>query len=182
MKKLIATAAVCAALIFSETAALENQKVPEITTAVTNVKEDKSMKKVITYVSECDLTLEEIDEIAKVVIAEAEGESEKGQRYVIDVILNRVDSKWFPDTVHDVLYQKNQFCVSGKRAEAWKDVAQAEYNGICEMIEEEYDKEDRLNSDIVFFRTQRYSSYGVPAFKCGAHYFSTYDHREGQKL
>ena len=55
-------------------------------------------------VSEKDIEL-----IALVTMAEAEGECEKGKRLVIDTILNRVDSKHFPDTVYDVVYQKNQF-------------------------------------------------------------------------
>ena len=55
------------------------------------------------------LTQEEIDLIALCVMAEAEGEPEEGQRLVIDTILNRVDDPRFPDNVHDVIYQKNQF-------------------------------------------------------------------------
>ena len=52
---------------------------------------------------------EEIELIALCVMAEAEGECEYGQRLVIDVILNRVDDPHFPDTIYDVIYQKNQF-------------------------------------------------------------------------
>jgi N-acetylmuramoyl-L-alanine amidase len=56
-------------------------------------------------------TDEEIDLLALITMAEAEGESELGKRLVIDTILNRIDSeaRYFPDTVHDVIYQKNQF-------------------------------------------------------------------------
>ena len=57
------------------------------------------------------LTDDEIDLIAKITMAEAEGESELGKRLVIDTILNRVDSElsYFPDTVEEVIYQPNQF-------------------------------------------------------------------------
>lgn len=51
-------------------------------------------------------------------MAEAEGEPEEGQRLVIDTILNRVDDPRFPDNVHDVIYQKNQFAgMYGERIE-----------------------------------------------------------------
>lgn len=52
------------------------------------------------------MTQEEIELIALVTMAEAEGECEYGQRLVIDTILNRVDDPHFPDTVHEVVYQK----------------------------------------------------------------------------
>ena len=42
---------------------------------------------------------EEIQLIAAVVIAEAEGEPDEGQRVVIDTILNRKDSLYFPNTI-----------------------------------------------------------------------------------
>lgn len=176
MKKLIATAAVCAALIFSETAYLDSLKAPEIVGGRTSsAAKEENMEERLDAITAGLIRYDEADDITKVVIAEAEAEPEQGQRYVIDVILNRRDSKWFPDTVHDVLYQKNQFCVSGKRAEAWKNVKDSVYDDIFEMVVEEADPEKRLNKDIVFFRAGKYSSYGVPAFKCGAHYFSTYD-------
>lgn len=55
------------------------------------------------------ISQEEIDLIALVTMAEAEGECEEGKRLVIDTILNRVDHERFPDTVAEVIYQKNQF-------------------------------------------------------------------------
>ena len=33
----------------------------------------------------------------------------------------------------------------------------------------------RTNNDVVFFRTQRYSDYGVPNIQVGHHYFSSYN-------
>lgn len=52
---------------------------------------------------------EDIDLIALVTMAEAEGESEYGKRLVIDTILNRVDSEYYPNTVFEVVYQPDQF-------------------------------------------------------------------------
>jgi N-acetylmuramoyl-L-alanine amidase len=50
--------------------------------------------------------------LAKLVSAEARGEPYKGQVAVAAVVLNRVRSSRFPNTISGVIYQKNQFsCV-----------------------------------------------------------------------
>lgn len=112
---------------------------------------------------------EEIELIALCVMAEAEGECEYGQRLVIDVILNRVDDPHFPDTIYDVIYQKNQF------AGMYGDRITRCYvkDELVQLVREEL--ENRTDYDVVFFRTGHYHSYGVPMFQVGAHYFSSYD-------
>lgn len=35
--------------------------------------------------------------------------------------------------------------------------------------------ENRTDYDVIFFRTERYSDYGVPMFQVEHHYFSSYD-------
>ena len=114
------------------------------------------------------LSEEDIELIAIVTMAEAEGEPEEGQRLVVDTILNRMDSPYFPDTVYDVVYQENQF------TSMWNGRADRCYakDEIVQLIREEL--VSRTNSDVVFFRTQRYSKYGVPLFQVGHHYFSKY--------
>jgi outer membrane biosynthesis protein TonB len=42
------------------------------------------------------------------------GKSEEGYRAVVCVILNRVESSRWPDSVYDVVYQKSQFSVIGR--------------------------------------------------------------------
>lgn len=119
--------------------------------------------------SESLATREEIELLALCVMAEAEGECEYGQRLVIDVVLNRVDNPHFPDTIYDVIYQKNQFAgMYGDR------IARCYVKDeLVHLVEEEL--ENRTNEDVVFFRTGYYHSYGVPMFQVGAHYFSSYD-------
>ena len=111
---------------------------------------------------------EEIELIALVTMAEAESECEEGQRLVIDTILNRVDSKHFPNTIYEVIYQPNQFTSmwNGRvnRCEIRED--------ICELVLEEL--ESRNNADVIFFTAGRYSNYGTPMFQIGNHYFSSY--------
>ncbi|SDZ94487.1 N-acetylmuramoyl-L-alanine amidase [Thalassobacillus cyri] len=51
----------------------------------------------------------EKDVLARLVEAEAKGESYGGKVAVAAVVLNRVDSKEFPDTIKDVIYDGYQF-------------------------------------------------------------------------
>lgn len=115
----------------------------------------------------CPYTDEEIDLIALVTMAEAEGESELGKRLVIDTVLNRVEAEdRFPDTVHGVIYQPNQFTSmwNGRvdRCEVRED--------ICQLVREEIT--DRTNDECLYFRMYRYHSFGTPLFQEGCHYFS----------
>lgn len=113
-------------------------------------------------------TDEEIELIALVTMAEAEGECELGKRLVIDTILNRVYSDYFPDTAKEVIYQKNQFesMWNGRvdRCEIQED--------ICDLVREEI--ESRENTEVMFFRTGKYGKYGEPLFQVENHYFSRY--------
>lgn len=111
---------------------------------------------------------EEIDLIALVTMAEAEGECEEGQRLVIDTILNRVDSdvSYWPDTITEVIYQKNQF------TSMWNGRADKCYvkEDIRQLVVEEL--MSRTNTDVVYFTAGRYGKYGTPMFQVGGHYFS----------
>lgn len=116
-----------------------------------------------------EMSKEDVELIALVTMAEAEGECEEGKRLVIDTILNRVDSEHFPDAVYEVIYQPNQFSSmwNGRvdRCEVRED--------ICGLVYEEL--ESRTNYDVVFFTASEYSAYGVPMFQVGNHYFSRYE-------
>ena len=113
------------------------------------------------------LTDEEIDLIALVTMAEAEGECELGKRLVIDTILNRVESDRFPDTVTDVIYAKNQF------SSMWNGRVDRCYvrDDICELVRQE--AMSRTNEDVLFFTSIGYLSFSEPLFQVGNHYFST---------
>lgn len=112
---------------------------------------------------------EDVELIALVTMAEAEGECEKGKRLVIDTILNRMDSEHFPDSAYDVIYQPNQF------SSMWNGrVERCEVrDDICQLVREELDS--RLNHQVMFFTAGDYGKYGTPMFQVGNHYFSSYD-------
>lgn len=74
-----------------------------------------------------------------------------------------------PDNIYDVVYQKNQYSgIQPPRIErCWvKDE-------LVQLVREEL--ENRTDYDVIFFRTERYSDYGVPMFQVEHHYFSSYD-------
>ncbi|MCG1024870.1 cell wall hydrolase [Dehalobacter sp.] len=52
---------------------------------------------------------EDVILLAKIIYAEARGESFEGQVAVGAVVLNRVESPKFPDTIREVIYQPGQF-------------------------------------------------------------------------
>ena len=79
---------------------LEDKPVPAVKT---NSKEER--KAVI------NLTSEEILLLSKLVTSEARGESYEGQVAVAAVVINRVKDSRFPNSIEDVIYQKNAFSV-----------------------------------------------------------------------
>ena len=51
--------------------------------------------------------------LARIAMAEAEGEDVDGKALVILTVLNRVNSNEFPDTIYNVIYQPDQFSPVG---------------------------------------------------------------------
>lgn len=54
-----------------------------------------------------NLTDEEVELLAKIAMAEAEGEDMEGKALVICVVLNRVADPHFPNTIREVIFQNN---------------------------------------------------------------------------
>lgn len=111
---------------------------------------------------------DEIYLMAKVCLAEAEGESEYGQRLVISTILNRLDASYYPDSIYDVVYQPYQFEVMDNGRIDRVTVTDETLNLVREEIA------NRTNYDVIYFRMDCYSEYGTPLFKEGCHYFSSF--------
>lgn len=114
-----------------------------------------------------DVTMQDTALIASLVLAEADGESEYGKRLVIDTVLNRVESDDFPNTIREVVYQPYHYSsVWDGRIGDFSDIDDAFDLVVEELI-------NRTNSDVIFFRTERFHEYGTPWQKVGNHYFST---------
>lgn len=145
------------------------ETIPETTTSeLTTAEISKKIQSLkVTVKQKQHYSDEEIELLALVTVAEAEGESEYGKRLVIDTILNRVDSDRFPDTIKGVIYQKNQFTsMWNGRTDRCKVTDE-----VRQLVREEM--ESRTNSDVLFFTAGGYGRYGTPAFQVGDHYFCT---------
>ena len=80
--------------------------------------------------------------LAKIAMAEAEGCSTQTKTLVIMCVLNRVESDKFPNTIDEVIFQKNQFSpISNGR---WDKVEPNEdcYEAVKAVIEAKYDYSD----------------------------------------
>lgn len=71
-----------------------------------------------------EISDEDRELMAAIVYHEARGECAAGQRMVAEVILNRVLSDKFPDTISGVVYQKNQFVSAAYVSSAHPDETQ----------------------------------------------------------
>ena len=111
----------------------------------------------------------ELNLLALLTMAEAEGESELGQRLVIDAVLNRVDHERYPDSITGVIYQSGQFTsmTNGRVDKCYVS------EDICQLIRDEL--RNRTNSDVIYFCTGDYIGYGTPMFAEGGHFFSSYN-------
>lgn len=72
---------------------------------------------VMAYERQCpnpiEISYEDAQELMKIAWCEAGNQGIEGQRYVISVILNRVESEDFPGTIHECIWQPGQFATKG---------------------------------------------------------------------
>ena len=94
-----------------------------------------------------ELTLAERQLLARVIWAAARGESLEGQQAVAEVVLNRLMSDNFPDTLRDVIYGENQFRSVDKLEDA--EPSQAQY----QALEKALYGPNILPMDVVYFAT-----------------------------
>ena len=100
--------------LISENMIMENKNT-EVDTQKMVLQANASGQRIIIYTDlghEIQISNEEYDILLRIVEAEATGEDEDGKLLVANVILNRVKSEKFPNTVKEVVYQKD-----GKRAQ-----------------------------------------------------------------
>lgn len=97
--------------------------------------------------------------LAKVVHAEANNQDMIGKRLVVDCVLNRVDDEAYPKHVLEVVSQKGQFVRSDTYTEE-------------DMKAVEKEMEERLDYDVMYFRTGHYHGFGTALYQHGDHFFS----------
>ena len=116
-----------------------------------------------------EITMDEFDLMCRCVMAEAGGEDYEVQNTVAEVILNRLDSELFPDTIREVIYQEKpkQFVV------AWNGMLDdAEpTDSVCEAVT--FALEERTNPlEVLYFTSEGYLKNTKPYRQIGMMYFS----------
>ncbi|WP_165444022.1 cell wall hydrolase [Lachnoclostridium sp. Marseille-P6806] len=111
---------------------------------------------------------DDLELLACVVQAEAGNQDLKGKELVVNVVLNRMDSDQFPNTIKEIIFQPGQFSTAtdGALDRAYYTVTEDDYLSIQRTLT------NRIDRDILFFTAGEYNPYGTPAYKYGDHYFS----------
>lgn len=110
-----------------------------------------------------ELTWDEQQLMAKIMWLEARGESKEGQQAIAEIILNRLVSGKFGNSIHDVIYGEGQFRTTPflKDADAW----QAQYDAIDDALT----GPNILPMNVYYFAT--YPENGRIWGKIGGHIF-----------
>ena len=112
------------------------------------------------------LSPDEMELLARIVWLESQGEPVEGQQAVVEVVFNRMRSEVYPDTLYEVLSQKNpvQFCSFKNRDRA--KPTQKEYDSIQQVLD---GKTRILRDDTMYFSTFPLTEH--VEVKIGGHYF-----------
>lgn len=150
-------------LVFRATTRLQNYRNTDYYSTVIECDYDPTQEEI-----EEEIELGEMELLAQLCQAEAGNQGLTGMRYVADVVLNRVDSEKFPDTVEEVIYQTGpvQFTttVNGALDQAGWNISEEAF------LAAKMEWEDRLDDDILYFSTTPTNGHG--AWQYGNHWFS----------
>lgn len=102
-------------------------------------------------------TQEDYENLLRIVEAEARGEDLEGKRLVANVVLNRVNSGKFPNTISEVIFQKNektvQFSPTVKKNFQEIEISEETYQAVEEALNGEDTSEGAL-----FFAARKYAN------------------------
>ena len=182
--------AVCGAMVYLATGLTElrsnagGMKAPPeatIATAVSeapmielNEEEPKETQKQ-SLVASRDWDAEESYLLAKIAMAEAEGEDTEGKALVIMAVLNRVWSNGFPDSIEEVILQErngtHQFSVTQEGGRWWKVEPDEDCYKALQLVTEGWDE----CQGALYFESEGKSTWHQDnleyLFKHGNHYF-----------
>lgn len=144
-----------------ETVIIEKQSDSEIVKATEPVTYDCKWANI-------KLSQDEYNLLCTTVFCEAGNQNITTQTMVALTILNRLDSEIFPDNLHDVIYQDEQFAVTkwdNFESYGWTEsVTKAVNNALAD---------NEYPADMYYFRTLHYHKFGNPYIQSEDLYFST---------
>ncbi len=123
-------ATVCQVSFRTELDRLEAQVVMDMAERKTKIQDNHSL----------DWSAEEAEILKKIAMAEAEGESTEGKALVMLVVLNRVWSNEFPNTIKEVVFQENQFSTVFDGGRYWTTTPNEDCDAALRLIEQGYDE------------------------------------------
>ena len=135
---------------------------------VANIEVNKQSIKLCNNRWDIELNDDEIELIARILWVESRGESNKGQRAVVEVILNRMNHWAFEGTAKEVLSMKGQFASWKSRNTA--EPTEKEYDNIQKVLDGETEI-TTLNT--VYFSTNQRNKKLIEHI--GGHYFCEYE-------
>ena len=114
-----------------------------------------------------EIKLGEMELLAQLVEAEAGNQPFEGKCLVVDVVLNRVESDIFPDTISGVIYQDGQFSVAhnGRLEKAGYHMKDDDYAAVI------YEMELHQNKKVLYFNNCSKVAGKGEKFKVGGHWF-----------
>ena len=114
------------------------------------------------YAFRVEVSDEDIALMARVVMSEASTESYDCKVAIAEVIINRLLSDKFPNSISKVIYQSNQFSTQNNGA-----VTDECYTAVVEALTNQ-----RHPSDLYYFRADKWHRFGVKYMKIDSTYFS----------
>lgn len=118
---------------------------------------------------EAELWTDSLEYLACCVEAEAGNQSELGKRLVCDTVLNRFDSGKY-ETLYDVINEEHNGVYQYSVVEDGRIFEVTPTEETYRIVAEE--AENLANTEVLYFRTKHYHTFGTPLFKEDDHYFS----------
>ena len=114
-----------------------------------------------------EIRLGELELLAQLVEAEAGNQCFEGKVLVAEVILNRVESPDFPDSISEVIFQDGQFSVArnGRLEKAGWNMQESDFEAVT------YAVELHENREVMYFNCSTHVGGKGDLFKVGDHYF-----------
>ena len=118
---------------------------------------------------EAELWTDSLEYLACCVEAEAGNQSELGKRLVCDTVINRFNSGKY-ETIYDVINEEHNGVYQCSVVEEGRIFEATPTEETYRIVAEEI--ENRTNTEVLYFRTKQYHTFGTPLFKEDNHYFS----------
>lgn len=114
-----------------------------------------------------EIRLGEMELLAQLVEAEAGNQPFEGKCLVVDVILNRVESDEFPDSISEVIFAPGQFSVvkNGAFEKAAWNMQESDYAAVA------VEMELHQNKDVLYFNNCSQVAGTGTKFRVGGHWF-----------